>query len=230
MSYRQLDPASIFATVRRLEDRILARFPTAGLARVCAELRALANETETRILRTTRPNWLLRTAIGALFVGGGVGLAMVARVLSFKVATNDMFGQLQGIEAIFNLAVIVGGSAWFLLTLEERMKRARAMDSLHELRSLVHVIDMHQLTKDPSVLLDGASPSAASPDRPLTPFLLVRYLDYCSEMLSIVAKLAALHAQATRDSTVVEVVSDLERLTSNLSQKIWQKISMVAAQ
>jgi hypothetical protein len=61
----------------------------------------------------------------------------------------------------------------------------------------------------------------------MTPFELVRYLDYCSEMLSLVAKVAALYAQDVRDPVVIETVSDLESMTTNLSRKVWQKISIV---
>ncbi len=52
-----------------------------------------------------------------------------------------------------------------------------------------------------------------------------RYLDYCSEMLSLVGKTAALCAEESRDNVVLETVSRIETLTVGLSRKIWQKIS-----
>jgi hypothetical protein len=61
----------------------------------------------------------------------------------------------------------------------------------------------------------------------MKPFELVRYLDYCSEMLSLAAKLAALYAEKLNDPVVVDTVGDIERLTSELSGKIWQKITIV---
>ncbi|MET0545057.1 MAG: hypothetical protein ABWZ40_01990, partial [Caulobacterales bacterium] len=69
--------------------------------------------------------------------------------------------------------------------------------------------------------------TSASPDRDLTAFELSRYLDYCSEMLSLSAKIAALYAQAARDSQIEEAASDIERLAASLSQKIWQKITIL---
>ena len=54
---------------------------------------------------------------------------------------------------------------------------------------------------------------------------LERYLDYCSEMLSLVGKTAALCAEESRDSLVLDTVSTIEQLTVGLSRKIWQKIS-----
>ncbi|HVX36839.1 MAG TPA: hypothetical protein VHC71_11545 [Hyphomicrobium sp.] len=123
------------------------------------------------------------------------------------------------------LVVLVGGAAFFISTLETRWKRARTLSAPHELRSIVHVIDMHQLTKDPSSM--GAARTSNSPSRDLTPFSLMRYLDYCSEMLSMTAKCAALYAKSLSDAVVVDTVGDIERLTSELSSKIWQKITMV---
>ena len=61
----------------------------------------------------------------------------------------------------------------------------------------------------------------------MTAFELVRYLDYCSEMLSLVAKVGALYAQDVRDPVVIELVSDLEATTSDMSREIWQKIQLI---
>jgi hypothetical protein len=63
--------------------------------------------------------------------------------------------------------------------------------------------------------------------RDLTNEQLMRYLDYCAEMLSLTGKLAALYAQYFPDATVVAAVNDVEQLTTNLSRKIWQKIVLV---
>ena len=46
-------------------------------------------------------------------------------------------------------------------------------------------------------------------------------------MLSLTAKLAALYAEKLSDPVVLEAVGDIERLTSDLSSKIWQKITIV---
>ena len=64
----------------------------------------------------------------------------------------------------------------------------------------------------------------SSPARTLSRFELTRYLDYCSEMVSLTSKVAVLFAQAFPDSTVTEAVSDIERVAVGLAQKIWQKI------
>jgi len=109
-------------------------------------------------------------------------------------------------------------------TLEMRLKRRRALRELHRLRSVVHIVDMHQLTKNPEQLLAAGPRTPSSPERHLTRFELSRYLDYCTELLSLSSKLAALHVQHLNDPVVLEAVSDIEVLASNLSNKIWQKI------
>jgi hypothetical protein len=101
---------------------------------------------------------------------------------------------------------------------------------LHRLRSLAHIVDMHQLTKDPGHALREIEPTASSPERPLSAEQLIRYLDYCSELLSLISKLAALQAQHLQDSVVLEAVNEIESLTSDLSRKIWQKITILNVQ
>ena len=48
-------------------------------------------------------------------------------------------------------------------------------------------------------------------------------------MLSITGKLAALFAQSVNDEVVIDAVNSIEDLGSNLSRKIWQKITMIEA-
>ena len=48
-------------------------------------------------------------------------------------------------------------------------------------------------------------------------------------MMSLTSKVAVLFAQSLPDPVVTEAVSDIERIASGMSQKIWQKIMMVEA-
>jgi hypothetical protein len=225
--YRTLDPDKIVATLVTLEARIRERFPDGSLARVAGELIDVAREARARCTSLVRPSYGIRALAGLAIVGGLVGLALVMRYVANLQVTVELFGVMQGIEAASNLLLLVGAAVLFLVTLETRSKRHTALRHLHELRSIVHVIDMHQLTKDPSILLGQGPPTSASPRRTMSPFELSRYLDYCSEMLSLAAKIAALYAQSSTDPEVIEVVNDIERLTTNLSSKIWQKITLV---
>ena len=83
------------------------------------------------------------------------------------------------------------------------------------------------MTKDPDQAGRSTPPTHASPERTLTPAQLARYLDYCSELLALIGKLAAVLAQHQQDPVVLGAVNEIEALTSNLSRKIWQKITIL---
>ena len=225
--YATLDPAKIIETLSQLERRISERFPGAGLATVCRELTQFAAGASARIVRISRPHLFLRLLVGILVGAGIVLLAYVGNLIELKRDAENVYGVLQGIEALINILIVGGAGLLFLFTLEERMKRRRALADLHGLRSIIHVIDMHQLTKDPSHGARIGSATPSSPERTLSRHELTRYLDYCSEMLSLAAKTAALYAQSLPDAVVIDTVGDIERLTSGLSQKVWQKIMIV---
>lgn len=86
---------------------------------------------------------------------------------------------------------------------------------------------MHQLTKDPERLRPDFQRTSQSLDPGLSRDHMEYYLDYCSELLSLVAKVAALCAEESQDSVVLDTVSRIEQLTSNMSGEIWQKISLL---
>jgi hypothetical protein len=230
MSYRTLDAAEIVRTIRTLEQRITQRFPNAGIGKVCHDLVAVAEETQRKAKTIAAPNLLLRLLTCAAILGGLAGLAFVALVLSQAIhpqVGNEVFGIFQGIDAAMNIAVLAGAALFFTISLEDRIKRRRSLRDLHVFRSIAHVIDMHQLTKDPGTLLGHGQATAASPKRTMTKYELTRYLDYCSEMQSLTGKLAALYAQNLPDPVIIDAVNDIEELTANFSRKIWQKISIL---
>jgi hypothetical protein len=225
MSYRNIDANLVLETLTKLKARIHDRFPNAGLGNVCAELAKLAQDTAGRVEALKKPIVPLRVAIGVIVIIGLGAAVFALQALSVRNHETEFFALMSGLEAGVNLILLMGAGIFLLTSLETRLKRHTAMKALHELRSITHVIDMHQLTKDPAML--GGARTSASPEHSLTPFELVRYLDYCSEMLSLTGKLAALYAQDFSDSAIVEAASDIEQLATNLSQKVWQKITIV---
>lgn len=227
MPYRTLSSDHLIHTVEKLERRIHERFPGCGLSKVCAELSQIARESSEKVVLASSPNMPLRIGIGIVLVTGIMLLYYVGTIIEVKVGTENLFGVLEGIDAAVSTLIVTAAGMYFLTTLEGRWHRERALKDLHELRSIIHVIDMHQLTKDPSRTSTVGTQTPSSPQRPMTPFELSRYLDYCSEMLSLAAKIAALYAQGTRDSLIIETASDLGQITSNISGKIWQKITLV---
>jgi hypothetical protein len=227
--YRTLDPVEIRKTAATLSRRVAERFPGSGLSRVAADLEALAGDLATAAAEQRQPIWWPRILIALGVAAGLVVLGSASTIIRFDRISTGAFDFMQGIEASLNVLIIIGLGLLFLWGMEERIKRRRIFKELHGLRSLIHVIDMHQLTKDPAALHTGFTTTQHSPKRTMTPAELGRYLDYCSEMLSITGKLAALFAQSVDDAVVVNAVNDIETLGSNLSRKIWQKITLIDA-
>lgn len=227
--YRALDAGEIVRTVGKLADRIAERFPGSGLTGAARQLLDTAEDTARRARALSRPYLGLRTLV--LLVAGG-GLALLGLILKdfdwagIAARSNDL-ALAETLESSVNLIILMTAGLWFLLTLEERWKRARTQTALHELRSFAHVVDMHQLTKDPTTLLGGGPKTPSSPERAMTRFQLTRYLEYCAEMLALTGKLAALYAGESHDHVVIAAAGDVEALCTDLGRKIWQKITIL---
>jgi hypothetical protein len=223
-----LDAEKIEETIATLEKRIEERFPQSGLSRVCAQLLIIGRSARERSREIAQPDLRLRVIIGILIlviIAGVVATLMRLGVPGTKV--DDFSNLVQGIEAGVQNVIFVSVAVYFLGTFDTRLKRRKALTAIHELRAIAHIIDMHQLTKDPERVLSPGGDTKSSPERTLTPFLLSRYLDYCSEMLALVSKIAALYVQHFDDAVVLEAATEVEDLTTGLSQKIWQKIMIV---
>jgi hypothetical protein len=229
--YTLLRAEAILKTLERLEWRISERFPESGLLGVCQEFRQLAARSETLAMRLQGPIWPVRLAalLASILLVGLVTWALGELVRHFKFDASGILHLLQTTESAINELIFLGLALFFLINLEARLKRRIAIRALHRLRSIAHVVDMHQLTKDPAFLLSGnkISETQHSPQRNLTRHQLMRYLDYCSELLALDAKVAALFAQNTDDRDILNAVNDLEQLVQGLSAKIWQKIMIL---
>lgn len=226
--YTELRPEPLVRTIAALEQRIGERFPQSGLSRVSAELAQMAGGSIAVARQLGRPIWILHVG-SALSIGAVLVIFAALIVLALRTAprVDGLADLLQASEAAVNELILLAAAIYFFASLETRVKRRRALASLHQLRSLVHIVDMHQLTKDPEHVLSPGMSTASSPPRSLNRFELARYLDYCSELLSLSSKLAALHAQYLHDSVVLSAVNDIETLVASLSNKIWQKIMIL---
>jgi hypothetical protein len=160
---------------------------------------------------------------------GLFGLAVVWSIVGIPLRTESGTASelIQTLEAGTSEVIVVGAGILFLISLENRIKRKRALAAIHELRSMAHIIDMHQLTKDPERLQKRWVVTTASPSPSLNAFQLARYLDYCSEMLSLIGKVASLYVQDFNDEVALVAVNEVEGLTTGLSRKIWQKIMIL---
>jgi hypothetical protein len=226
----QLVAAHVGATVGQLERRIQARFGERGLTRAARDLRQLVQLVETEAgqshIRLRRTTLAARTTSITIVVATIIALAFTLRgaVIEGLDRTIDW---VPLVESVINDLVFSAIAMLFLWAFPERLERRTLLRLLHRLRSLAHVIDMHQLSKDPEQVSPTYTRTAESVSHGLDAEQLHHYLDYCSEMLSLTAKTAALCAEHSSDAVVLETVSTLETLTTELSNKIWQKISLL---
>jgi len=221
--YLSLIPDKIVRTSEKIAGRIRSQFPDSGLSKVADELFKLSQTTMERC------NWITRPILGLRFLIGIIIMGIIAAVIFLvwlKIVIDfsslDITRFIEFLEPLLNILIIFGAALLFLITAETRIKRKKALDALHELRAMAHVIDMHQLTKDPKIIL--GQKNAAEQGESMTAFQLMRYLDFCCDLLAIIGKIAALYGQHLDDSVVLNSVNDVEMLTTSLSSKIWQKI------
>lgn len=222
--YHSLSPVKTVETIRLLNKRIEERFPDSNLSKVCAVLGGIAEESKQKSIWVARPNIPLRVGVALVIVFGFALVGYSISLLDISWVSVEFAELMQAIDASVQTLFFMGVAIFFLLTVEVRIKRARALEAIHELRVIAHVIDMHQLTKDPSRVMSQQSKTASSPGTDMTPFELIRYLDYCTEMLSLTGKVASLYAQNFRDTVVMAAVTEVENLTTGLAEKIWHKI------
>jgi hypothetical protein len=230
-SFQRLDPSAVQGTVDRLVMRITRRFPDRNLGRVAAELSELVGEVTAQSSADRRRNRAISLACRVTAIAI-VAIAITAIVLAVHDALPES-GDVRGFQW---LSVLESGIAdlvyasiavYFLMSLPNRLTRRRLLTLLHRLRSLAHVVDMHQLTKDPERLQERFRGTDATIAFTLNAAELENYLDYCSEILSLVAKTAALCAEESTDAVVLDTVSEVETLTVGLAREIWQKISLL---
>jgi len=226
----QLAAGHVGATVAQLERRIHARFGERGLTKARRDLGRLvvvvqseAGQSRARLRRTIM---VARTA-GITIVAATV----VALILSLRSTLVDGLEHTSDwvplVESVVNDLVFAAIAVVFLWAFPERLERRALLRLLHRLLLLAHVIDMHQLSEDPEQVSPAYTPTAQSVRHGLDAEQLHHYLDDCSEMLSLTANTAALCAEHSADGLALETVSYIETLTTELSNKIWQKISLL---
>lgn len=225
MTYRKLDSQEITRTAETLRKRVAERFPESSLERIAEDVAGLSRDADSVAEYALRPNWTLRAVIAAGILLMGVILATAIVKAPIRPDLGGVSDFIQGTQAFAQNLIYAGATIYFLWTLETRRKRNRILEALHVLRSQAHIVDMHQLSKDPESLL--GPPTASSPERKMTDIELTRYLNYCTEMLAILSKVAAIYVEGFNDAAAVDAASDVEDLINGLSRTIWQKLSIL---
>ena len=221
---RQLREDKLLETAERIRQRIVERFPDSGLSKVAAEIIQITKDAIGRAEAISRPNRWLRAGLVVLLL-----IAVAGMVTYVRTRTDPKAGWqtvLEFLDVTKSSVAILAATAIFLFTLETRLKRRRALRAVHELRAMAHLIDMHQLTKDPDRLGNPTEPLNVA-GRPMDAEAMGRYLHFCTELLAIVSKVGQLYVQDFPDAAAVTAVDHFENLATGLSNKIWQKLMIL---
>ncbi len=216
-------------TLAALHLRVDDRFARSGLSDLVGQVHALSKEVEAQVEVMVRPHVGIRIGVGLIvFAIIAILVVLIGHVRS--IGETTLYELIQTLEAGTSEVVFLTAGFVLLLTWETRIKRRRVVQAIRRLRELAHIVDMLQLTKDPDGVA-GVSQrvTAHSPRRELDAWELGRYLDYCSELLSLLSKLGYFYVARFDDHEAVGAVNELEDLTNGLSRKIWQKIMIVRA-
>ncbi len=211
-----LNTKYITETIVRLGERIKEGFSKPGLSNVCLQLQEISLHASAVAENINKPIVWLRVGIGIFVALVALAWLLTVSRLGLRDAQPSIFDVVPFIESVTNEILLIAAGFFSLVTIETRVKRMRVVRAVNELRRIAHIIDMHQLTKAPD-----------SKQHNLSVLELSRYLDYCSEMLSLVAKVGFIYVNFFDDTEASDAVNDLENLTTGLSRKIWQKIGIV---
>ena len=228
VTYRTLDPGRLTQTTEKIVAQIDETFPGSGLAAVAHSFGEQARETIGRANGLKAPIWKIRWISCFLILLLLVGTVFIPLSMNLQDAGSSWSELAEGTDAALHLIVILGGGIFFIASWEMRKKRNAALDALSELRSLAHIIDMHQITKDPGLEHIENLPEGVEDTRTVrSDAQLALYLDFSSDMLSIIGKLAALYAENLHDRVVLDAVNEIESLSNGLCAKLWQKIMII---
>jgi hypothetical protein len=222
--FKNLDIDKVTAAIELLRLRVQERFPTANLLNVCNELKELSNNAKANIQQLNKPYIYFRILFSFLIIITIVVLSYTIWHISRQDLPSNFQSFIATSEALMNELVMIAAAFYFIGKFENSLKQKKILYALQELRTIIHIIDLHQLTKDPAPILQNNTEH--SPERALSKSELNRYLDYCSEMLSLTSKVAATYSFNSNDQVVLDTIHNIEVLSGTLSNKIWQKITI----
>jgi hypothetical protein len=220
----ELKTEKLLETVGKVRRRIGNRFPDSGLFGIAGEVEGITRQALSRTAAIRRPNWWLRIGLGLLFV-----LLLVAVIVNAPTRNEQLSfwkSVLEFLDATKVGVAILTATVIYLVTLETRRKRHRAIQAIHELRAMAHLIDMHQLTKTPEKIGHPTEPVDVA-GRLMSADDMAWYLNYCTDLLALLSKVGHLYVQNFSDGATLTAVDHFESLATGLSSKIWQKLTIL---
>jgi hypothetical protein len=217
----RLDPARIIETAENLARGVGDRLPGSSLAGLAAELERIARSTDERARQARRPIYAIRVASLLAVCASLLGLWYLVDHIHTRWEFGTITELFEAADAGFNLLVLLAGALWFFVTLENRVKRKRALAYIEELREFVHVIDVTQLYFTPDLYGIEPTPSRTSLNLDYT------YLLFCTQMLAVIGNLAPLYTRGAAGDSILRAVSEVEMLANAISAKLLSKAETV---
>jgi hypothetical protein len=218
-------------TAKRLVERIHSRFDDDDLTNIARQVFDVATMSEKRIARALRVGFFIRLLTWPVVIAVGFGIAAWIKSLHLAIQVNDAGDLAQSLDSVLQLILVLGAGGWFLLSIGTKVQRRSLFKALQELHALAQVIDLVQLDKDPDRLhfsSEQRTENSPTLGKANTAFLLSRYLDYCSELLSVLSKIACLYRERVSDEAVLSRLGDFDRLASQLRSNIGSKMGLIA--
>lgn len=224
----QLDPKRIYATAKLVVDRVEVFAKATGrggglktLAKDVTDLAERAREPEAirglEKLDQFGPRLVIAVSVPALVFA--ILFCLLPPIDWSPLEPGSLLVSFQMTEPILGTIFFLGTIAILAWGFIGLLRRNAALSKLHKLRSVAHVIHSHQLKK--SIRVEGQPATEDS----LTLDQLKAYVECCSDLLAIVAKLAALKAQDVNDPVVLDASDRIERLAHDLSEDMWRKVT-----
>lgn len=205
-----LDAGKLATTATALAKWIRLEFPNANLANVADMVTNVTNDARRVSYVLARPMYFVRFIVLLIILAAVSGVGYHAYFHPKEL--------LQWIDDTKGLGIYFLAAAAFLVTLEIRLKRSKALAHIHNLRSLAHIIDMHQLAKDPIIERYRVDPGYDFREK------LAAYLHSCTAMLNLVSKVGQVYIDHFHDSVATAAVNDFEAVCNGMANKIWSKI------
>ncbi len=218
-------------TATSIHRRIVERFPQANLRNLAASVAIKVENVADAAKRDFAPRWFITLVlfllVTAVLSAAGWGLYR----MGLHFGSPDWTELVQSADAALQMILVIGVAVWSLLSLGHKLQRSRQLAYLESLREFIHLLDLHQLEKDPDRLSrrpDENTSSSPKMEHVSTAFLMGRYLDYVSELLAVVATMAAYYAANARDEVVLGVVREIGASASQHRLHIGQKAAILA--
>jgi hypothetical protein len=213
----RLDPARIIETAEDLARRVGEKLPGSRLSAFAVALVQIARQTDGRAREARRPILAIRLASALATAASLLGLWYLASRIHTRWEFGTITEVFEAADAGFNLVVILAGALWFLITLEARIKRRKALESIEELREFIHVIDVTQLYYTPDLYAPHSADSLSPLDLDYT------YLLFCTQMLGVIGNLAPLYTRGAAGDSIMRAAAEVEIFANATAAKLLSK-------